>query len=69
MPNKIVKITGDVIEGDDPEFIPDVTATAILAQIEKNMTALGWAKVDYDENPDVLINACCLGDDNHSLLL
>ena len=55
MPNKIVKITGDVVEGDEPQFIPDVTATAILAQIEDNMEDLGWEKVDYDNNPDVLL--------------
>src|SRR5687767_8355429 len=48
MPDKIVKITGDVVQGDDPQFIPDVTATAILAQIEKNMTALGWTRVPYN---------------------
>ena len=45
LPDKIVKITGDVVEGDEPEFIPDVTAAAILAQIEKNMLALGWQRV------------------------
>ena len=55
LPDKIVKITGDVVQGDEPQFIPDVTATAILAQIEKNMTALGWQKVAYDNNPDVLL--------------
>jgi Domain of unknown function (DUF4136) len=58
MPTRIVKITGDVVEGDEPQFIPDVTATAILAQIEKNMTALGWTRVPYNNTnpgPDVLL--------------
>src|SRR5688500_16822185 len=55
LPDRIVKITGDVVEGEEPEFIPDITATAILAQIDKNMLALGWSKVAYNANPDVLL--------------
>ena len=58
LPNRIVKITGDVIEGDEPQFIPDVTATAILTQIKKNMDALGWQQVAYNSTapaPDVLL--------------
>src|SRR5688500_15388992 len=55
IPDRIVKITGDVTEGEDPEFIPDATAALILAQMEKNMTELGWKKVDVDANPEVLL--------------
>ena len=55
LPDRIVKITGDVLEGEEPEFIPDATATLILAQIEKNMTSLGWQKVEVEEDPDVLL--------------
>ncbi len=54
-PNAIVKITGNLQEGDDPEFIPDAAAALILAQIDKNMEALGWDKVDVSANPDVLL--------------
>jgi hypothetical protein len=55
LPDKIVKITGDVTEGDDPEFIPDATAALILNQIEKNMTELGWQKVEVEADPDILL--------------
>jgi hypothetical protein len=55
IPNKIVKITGSVAEGDSPEFIPDATGQKILDQIEKNMQELGWSKVAYDQNPDLLL--------------
>ena len=41
----------------------------ILAQIDKNMTALGWQKVNVEENPDVLINARRLVDDYCCLLV
>ena len=55
LPDRIVKITGNVTEGDDPEFIPDATAALILVQIEKNMTEMGWQKVEVDADPDVLL--------------
>jgi Domain of unknown function (DUF4136) len=55
MPDRIVKITGDVAEGQDPQFIPDVTAQKILAQIASNMTALGWQRVDISASPDLLL--------------
>jgi len=55
MPDKIVKITGNLREGEAPEFIPDVTAKKILDQIDVNMEALGWAKVDTVAHPDLLL--------------
>jgi hypothetical protein len=55
MPDKIVKITGDVTEGESPEFIPDATAQKILARIDDNMKNLGWTKVDVSANPDLLL--------------
>lgn len=55
MPDRIVKITGNIEEGEDPEFIPDATATAILQMIEINMTDLGWQRVGVDEDPDLLL--------------
>lgn len=54
-PDKIVKITGNLQDGDDPEFIPDATAALILSQIDKNMENLGWDKVDIDDDPDLLL--------------
>jgi hypothetical protein len=55
MPDQIVKITGNVSEGEDPEFIPDATAQKILAMIEDNMDALGWVRLDVSDNPDLLL--------------
>lgn len=56
MPDKIVKITGDLQEGDVPTFIPDATAALILSQIEENMTALGYQRVDIEtEGADLLL--------------
>jgi hypothetical protein len=55
MPDEIVKITGNLVEGDDPEYVPGPVAAQILAQIEENMTALGYSRVDIDQNPDLLL--------------
>jgi Domain of unknown function (DUF4136) len=57
MPDKIVKVTGNLAEGDDPEFIPSVNAKVILDRIELNMTELGWTKVSIADsaNIDVLL--------------
>ena len=55
MPDKIVKVTGNVAEGETPEFVPDGTASQILARIASNMESLGWARVGLDQNPDMLL--------------
>lgn len=55
MPDRIVKITGNVTEGDDPAFIPDGTAQKILATIASNMADLGWTRVGVDDLPDMML--------------
>jgi len=55
MPDRIVKITGNAVEGDEPEFIPDIAGDKILARIDENMRMYGWTKVDVSENPDLLL--------------
>lgn len=55
MPDRIVKITGNLQQGDAPVFIPDVTAQKIIARIESNMSTLGWQRVDVSANPDLLL--------------
>ena len=60
LPDRIVMITGDKRQGEDPEYIPDATASLILAQIDKNMTALGWQKVGVDQSPDLLLEPASL---------
>jgi hypothetical protein len=55
IPDQIVKITGNMQEGDAPQYIPAATASQILARINTNMTALGYTKVDVSLNPDLLL--------------
>lgn len=55
MPEQIVKITGDVIEGEEPSFIPDANAQVMLTTVANNMADLGWVRVDIEDDPDVLL--------------
>lgn len=55
IPDSIVKITGNIIEGQNPEFVNDNYAKPILAKIENNMSALGWTKVSDPESADVVL--------------
>ncbi len=55
MPDKIVKVTGNYIDGEDPEFIKEPYNSQILGKIENNMTALGWTKVDDPDDADVTL--------------
>ncbi|HLT72233.1 MAG TPA: DUF4136 domain-containing protein [Cyclobacteriaceae bacterium] len=54
-PDKIVIITGNQQEGEDPVFIPEATAALILAQIDENMEDLGYQQVDVSADPDLLL--------------
>ena len=49
LPDKIVKITGNPTA--PPEYLKDIYGIPILAQIDANMTALGWTKVDVNDVP------------------
>jgi hypothetical protein len=55
MPDTIVKITGNLIEGERPDFIKDVYASKILKTIADNMESLGWTRVEIKANPDVVL--------------
>jgi hypothetical protein len=55
MPDKIVKITGNLVEGESPEFVPEPYNTQILNKIESNMTALGWTKIADPESADLAL--------------
>lgn len=55
LPDRIVKITGNLAEGEDPEFINEVSAAMILDRIRANMETYGWTEVEADQNPDMII--------------
>lgn len=55
MPNKIVKITGVLAEGEEPEFVKEPYNTQILQKIQSNMTALGYTKVTDAATADLVL--------------
>lgn len=59
VPDKIVKIEGQFINGAggdyEPEFVSPAYTTAILASIRNNMRNAGFTEVDKSANPDLII--------------
>jgi hypothetical protein len=55
IPDKIVKITGNLVEGEEPEFVKEPYATQMIQKMEANMTELGWVKVDDPANADLVL--------------
>jgi len=55
MPDKIVKIEGNLIEDEAPEFVQEPINSQLVVQIQSNMTAMGWTKVDIADNPDLVL--------------
>lgn len=55
MPDKIVKITGDLADGELPQFVKEPYNTQMLQRIQSNMTTLGYSKTDDPANADLVL--------------
>jgi len=55
IPDKIVKISGILENGGDPQFVKEPQNTQILTKIKANMDALGWIKVEDPEAADLTL--------------
>jgi hypothetical protein len=55
MPDKIVKVTGNLAEGQEPEFVQEPYNTEILAMIKGQMSDLGWTEVADKETADMVL--------------
>jgi hypothetical protein len=55
LPDKIVKVTGNLADGEDPEFVKEPYNTQMLQKIQSNMTSLGYTKVDDPANSDMVL--------------
>jgi hypothetical protein len=55
IPDKIVKITGELKDGEDPEFVKEPYNTQVLQKIKSNMTALGYTETADPENADLVL--------------
>lgn len=54
IPNDVVKITGNLINGEEVEFIDDEYASIIINSIKDNLDAYGWTEAQPGQ-ADVLI--------------
>jgi len=55
IPDRIVKIEGDIIEGEDPEFVKEPQNTQMLQKMEANMSDLGWTKTEDPADADLVL--------------
>ena len=55
IPDKIVKVTGNIADGEEPEFVKEPMNSQMLAKMESNMTALGWTKVEDPATADLVL--------------
>jgi hypothetical protein len=55
MPDNIMKIDDDLVNGGGPNFVNDTYAKPMLDRINQNMSNNGWKWVDKDKNPDVVL--------------
>lgn len=55
MPDSIVKITGALADDEVPVFIGEPFNSQILTNIENNMTAFGWQRVDDPGEADLVL--------------
>ena len=55
IPDNIVKIQGDIIQGEPPEFVKEPQNTQMLQKMQANMTALGWTKGEDPASADLVL--------------
>lgn len=55
IPNQIVKVTGNLAEGEDPQFVQEPYRTEMLEKIKSNMTNLGWEEVVNPADADLVL--------------
>jgi len=55
IPDKIMLVDEDLVNGGEPNFIKEPYATQVLDKIKLNMADKGWTLVAKDKNPDVLL--------------
>ncbi len=55
IPDKIMKIDDNLINGGNPNFVKDPYATQLLEKMKLNMANNGWTLVKKDANPDLLL--------------
>lgn len=55
IPDKIVKIEGELPDGEEPEYVKEPYNTQMLQKMQSNMEALGWTKTEDPADADLVV--------------
>ena len=55
IPDRIVKVTGNLEEGEDPEFVEEPYNTEMLDKMKANMSLMGYTQVPDPEDADLVL--------------
>jgi hypothetical protein len=55
IPDKIVKLEGDLGDGEAPEFVKEPYNTQMLERIKSNMETLGWEETEDPASADLVL--------------
>ncbi|MCH4821742.1 DUF4136 domain-containing protein [Gramella lutea] len=55
LPERVILIDDGDFSSDEPEYLDDIFADAILNNIRQNLNSLGWTEVEEEDLPDVVM--------------
>ena len=55
IPDKVVKVTGALPEGDSIQYVTPTYSNRILQNLRDQMNSKGWTEVDATADPDVIL--------------
>jgi hypothetical protein len=64
IPDKIIKITGNMDAGKQPEYVAGTYSTQMLNTMKANMASYGYSLVDINSNPDFVLMPSALENTN-----
>lgn len=66
IPDSIPLVTGDLAEGETPDFVNAQYSDVILDRVRQNMNSRGWQEVEVGQEPDVVMLASAIKSENVS---
>jgi hypothetical protein len=66
LPDSVPLVTGNLAEGETPEFVQPIYGNVIINQLRQNMDARGWERVGVNDEPDVVLLPAAITQENVS---
>ena len=60
IPDKIVKVDENLVNGGSPSYVKATYADPILAKIKQEMKDYGWTEVTVSDSPDVVLSPAAM---------